>query len=302
MSDRSRGESHPRPQPTDHDRPVPGSSGESTAATDDSRAGDGRHPRVRDGDSSDDECRRLAAGGNVRSAPPRRERDQFSSEAAVRSQVRRVNGGELFPPEERAIDAYFSKPDARTLDLGCGSGRVTKALSDRGFDVTGVDISGAQLRAARPLLPEVPLVRSDVANLPFPSNSVQYAVFAYNGLDYLIPRASREAALREVRRVLRPSGVFLYSSHNRWYTLPALVLDHEFVVDKYLRAANAGRLFDRFKVEDAAAGDLETFFSDPLFVRRELDDAGFDLVDVVGTRRFPVSLVEYSPYYAARPA
>lgn len=227
--------------------------------------------------------------------------DQFGTDTAVESLARRSNDGELFDHEERAIETYFSAADGSTLDLGCGSGRVTTALAARGFDVTGVDRSDAQLRSARELLPAVQFVESDAASLPFPTDAFRHVIFAYNGLDYLIPRGSRAAALEEVRRVLDPDGVFLYSSHNLWYTLPALVLDPEYVVDKYLRAKNRGRLFDRYKFEDAAAGDLETFFSDPRTVRRELDDAGFDLVDVVGNRRYPASLLEWTPYYVAAP-
>ena len=43
------------------------------------------------------------------------------------------------------------QPPLSLLDIGCGDGRLTKRLHDRGFSVTGVDVSPAAVRAAQAL-------------------------------------------------------------------------------------------------------------------------------------------------------
>src|SRR5215470_2336385 len=39
--------------------------------------------------------------------------------------------------------------NARMLDLGCGSGRHSKYLASKGFDVTGIDLAGSSIRQAK---------------------------------------------------------------------------------------------------------------------------------------------------------
>lgn len=73
------------------------------------------------------------------------------------------------------LDLYASlvPPHGRVLELGAGSGRVAQALAERGFHVTGVDLSAAMLAKAQArraaLAPEVAariaLKRGDMAAL-----------------------------------------------------------------------------------------------------------------------------------------
>lgn len=227
--------------------------------------------------------------------------NQFSFEASVQSQIQRVNGGELFDREKRAIDRYFTNSGANTLDIGCGAGRVACALDDRGFDVTGADISDELIQAAQSLFPQIEFLVSDAATLPFSDNSFEYIIFAYNGIDYLLPEDRRREALREIHRVLRPSGVFVFSSHNSWYTFPAVFHNPTFLKERYLSAKNRDRLFSRYKFENAEVGWLETYFTNPVRQWQELRAIGFNLVDIIGRQKFPLWLVENSPYYVAKP-
>ena len=231
-----------------------------------------------------------------------RDHDQFSFEASVQSQLDRVNRGELFDREIRAIDRYFVDQDARALDVGCGAGRVACALDDRGFDVTGVDISEELIQAAKSHFSGIEFLVSDASSLPFSDNSFEYVIFAYNGIDYLLPEDRRREALQEIHRILRPSGVFVFSSHNAWYTLPAILRNQSFITERYLSPQNRDRLFNRYKFEDAEVGWLETYFTNPVRQWRELRNIGFDLIDVIGRQEFPFWLFEMSPYYIAKPA
>ena len=75
---------------------------------------------------------------------------------------------ELLPP-----------PGRRTLDLGCGEGRLARDLSAVGHRVVGVDASPTALRLAAESDPDGTYVRADAAALPFDAGSFDLAV-AFN--------------------------------------------------------------------------------------------------------------------------
>ncbi|MEW6320199.1 MAG: methyltransferase domain-containing protein [Acidobacteriota bacterium] len=120
----------------------------------------------------------------------------------------------LFPAEAALIAEFFPPPPARVLDLGCGGGRTTAELHDRGYQLVGIDLSERLLAVARARHPALDVRRMDATDLSFESGAFDAAIFSYNGIDCLFPVAARERCLGEVYRVLRPGGIFLVSSHN----------------------------------------------------------------------------------------
>jgi ubiquinone/menaquinone biosynthesis C-methylase UbiE len=94
---------------------------------------------------------------------------------------------------------------SRVLDIGCSTGHVIAALPEE-YKRTGIDVSPGAIDLARAIRPAIPFVNASVEELPFESGSFDCA-FA---LDVLSMRGvDNRAALREIRRVLRPGGVFL---------------------------------------------------------------------------------------------
>jgi ubiquinone/menaquinone biosynthesis C-methylase UbiE len=90
------------------------------------------------------------------------------------------------------------------LDVGCGTGFYSVALAERGWAVTGVDISEDMLRLAHAR--GVDAVHADAAALPFDNESFDAVVSICTHTDV----DDFAAAVREVARVLRPNHPFVY--------------------------------------------------------------------------------------------
>src|SRR5437899_8205968 len=93
-------------------------------------------------------------------------------------------------------------PRGRTLEVGCGEGRVTRDLAKRGHRVVGVDATADLIRLARDADAANTYLRCDAAALPFADGSFDLAVF-YNSL---MDVDDMEAALPQATRVLGPHG------------------------------------------------------------------------------------------------
>lgn len=108
----------------------------------------------------------------------------------------------------RTFAASLSRPDARVLDLCCGTGDMTLALQRQARNsqakVIGIDFSHAMLVRAREKSRGTSLswIESDALQLPFRDAQFDLITAAFgfrNLVDY-------DAGLREIVRLLRPGG------------------------------------------------------------------------------------------------
>ena len=106
-----------------------------------------------------------------------------------------------------ALVAFIGRGDGEALDVGCGEGRVSRTLTDCGYRVTASDpvhelvAAAAQYRSARDH------VVAAATALPFGDARFDL-VMAYN---VLMDVEDVPAALREIRRVMRPGGRLIVS-------------------------------------------------------------------------------------------
>ena len=94
------------------------------------------------------------------------------------------------------------EPGHRTLDVGCGEGRVTRLLRSLGHRVAGADASPTMVRTAAVHQDAAPAVLADATALPFRDAAFDLVVayMCLHDMD-LMPQAVAEAA-----RVLEPGG------------------------------------------------------------------------------------------------
>jgi|SRR6516165_2684565 len=106
-------------------------------------------------------------------------------------------------PRRTALE-LLGPPRGTLVDIGCGGGSHAAAFAAAGWQVTGVDVSADQLRLARAR--GVHVVQAPAEELPFADESFDAAVSIWTHTDI----DNWGDATREVARVLRPGGPFVY--------------------------------------------------------------------------------------------
>jgi ubiquinone/menaquinone biosynthesis C-methylase UbiE len=100
------------------------------------------------------------------------------------------------------------------LEIGIGTGRISRPLMERGVQVTGIDIAPRMMAKLREQLSPVHtpphLLLADATALPFASRAFR-AVLTVHVLHLV---SSWQGTLDEVRRVLPPGGVFIHHSQH----------------------------------------------------------------------------------------
>ncbi len=121
------------------------------------------------------------------------------------------------PPEISAqvTDAILTvaaaTPDTQFFEPGIGTGRIALPILQRGFAYTGVDISEPMMvelrRKLAGTLARLTLQQADMTELPFEADQFDVAIAVH--ILHLVPQWQQ--ALAEIRRVLKPDGLFLYT-------------------------------------------------------------------------------------------
>ncbi len=123
----------------------------------------------------------------------------------------------LKPAEHRVLSRFGARlHEMEMLDLGVGAGRTGYTFAPLVRRYVGLDYSTRMLERARDLLAEedgAELVLGDARDLSEVGGEFDLVLFSFNGID-AVGHEDRLRVLAEVRRVLKPDGHFLFSSHS----------------------------------------------------------------------------------------
>jgi SAM-dependent methyltransferase len=152
-------------------------------------------------------------------------------------------------------DRYEEKRPAQdVLDLGCGNGRHVVYFASLGFRTSGIDISPQAIEWGREWCRregrEVDLRVGDVTRLPH-SDEAFDVVVSHGVLDHM-PMEDARLAAEQVRRVLRPSGLFycdLRSAEDSGYGRGRGVAPNTFVLEEGFEAGLVQHFFTRDEVD-----------------------------------------------------
>ena len=166
----------------------------------------------------------------------------------------------------------------RVLELGAGAAAGARWLVGQGAEVTALDLSAGMLRHARAAESRtgvhVPLVQADALALPFADSVFDIVCTAFGAIPFV---ADSGAAMREVARVLRPVGRWVFS-----ITHPMRWVFWDEPDESGLVARNS--YFDRTPYVETDENGTPTYVEQHRTVGdriRELVAAGFVLDDMV---------------------
>ena len=143
----------------------------------------------------------------------------YGSTEVVRRYARQAH---LQVPERVIFDTVIGDAalaQATMLDLGVGGGRTTMQLARRCLRYVGADYAEPMVQACRARFGDLMAhhgLRFDVVDardMPYEDATFDVVLFSFNGID-LVGADARAKALAECRRVLKPGGHLVYSSHN----------------------------------------------------------------------------------------
>ena len=118
--------------------------------------------------------------------------------------------------------------DGPVLDLGCGTGKMTRLMSERGYDMTGVDNSAEMLQIAAMQQTDVPILYllQDMQELEL-DGCVRAVYSVCDCINYVIDEEELLSAFEKVYEYLEENGVFIFDV-NTSYKYTELLAENTF--------------------------------------------------------------------------
>jgi SAM-dependent methyltransferase len=140
-----------------------------------------------------------------------------------------------FERDEKEARDFISKlvdhlrPPASSLmfDVACGRGRHSRMLAEKGFFVTGIDLSPSSINFAKKFeQPHLEFYQHDM-RLPFRVNYFDYAFNFFTSFGYFPTRREHDDAMRTIASSLKPGGIFVIDYLNVHYVEDRIVYHEE---------------------------------------------------------------------------
>lgn len=120
----------------------------------------------------------------------------------------------LAPAEVLLLVRYREALSGRTLDIGCGAGRVLGYLAAMGGDAHGIDISPTMVELCRRRYPGVDTRVGDLETVRETISGPFDAILMTDNVLDVLDDERRRHALSNLRDLLADAGLLMFSSHN----------------------------------------------------------------------------------------
>jgi len=140
-----------------------------------------------------------------------------------------------FERDDKEAEAFISTlinhltpaPGSYMLDVACGRGRHSRILAEKGFSVTGIDISFDSIAFAKKFENENLEFYQHDMRLPFRVNYFDHAFNFFTSFGYFKTRREHDDAIRTIANGLKPGGIFVIDYLNVHYSEDHLVYNEE---------------------------------------------------------------------------
>ena len=160
------------------------------------------------------------------------------------------------------IEAELARDKSlKILDVGCGTGRHAIELTRRGYNVTGIDLSAAQLKRAKEKAAESNLCIDfqchDARNLPFDSEFHVAIMLCEGGFSLMETDEMNFEILKNVTKALKPAAKLIFTTLNGLFPLYHSVEEFGNSVNEDGNATYRSNTFDLMTFRDHNITDFE---------------------------------------------
>jgi len=202
------------------------------------------------------------------------------------------------------MDYLQPMPGSRMVDIACGEGRFSVELAERGFDVTGIDLSHASIEKAK--AHEADNLRFLVHDMrmPFYINYFDYAFNFFTSFGYFANPRDHQLAAKSFAKGLKTGGYLVLDYLNRDKSERELVPEEEVqrghITFKIRRRLETGHFLKQIDFRDTEGRDRKFVESVAAFGLSQFVEmfrsAGMSLVATFGNYK----LQEYNPLESPR--
>lgn len=114
------------------------------------------------------------------------------------------------PEDELAFYLSYARRGQKILEPLCGSGRFLVPFLERGFDISGVDLSGEMLAKLRAKAPGAHVVQADLRTYQ-PGETFDYIFISSGSMSLFTDLQDCKKVLRTMRQLLKPGGIFVFA-------------------------------------------------------------------------------------------
>lgn len=221
---------------------------------------------------------------------------EFGGENAQKRYAELAENG-FWVSEEYFISKYFTNKNGKILDLGCGTGRTTMPLVKAGYQVVAVDIVPEMIEAAKRIAQQkglnIDYRIGDATKLDFEDNIFDYIIFSNQGWTQIPDRGERLKALKEMRRVLKPDGICIFTAHPRvWFSKWSLFWLWKWVRFYILKKIGfnidevdfGDRFFVRSSIDKIKEFKTKQYIHIASIneVKKQIKESGFEIIEING--------------------
>jgi SAM-dependent methyltransferase len=154
----------------------------------------------------------------------------------------------------KLIDHLQPPGNAKMLDVACGKGRHAMQLAEKGFDVTGIDLSEESIdEALQSENDKLHFYRHDMRH-PFWINYFDYTFNFFTSFGYFNTQRENDNAIRTIAQSLREGGTFVMDYLNVQYsedhTIPLDIKEISGVTYRITKWFDEGYFYKKIVIED----------------------------------------------------